>query len=59
MYFIMTTLAKIGYGDLFPISVEEKIATIVIMLIGMVFFSYVLEKFVNIVIKDPFPEAVL
>lgn len=51
----MTTLAKIGYGDYFPLSNLEKIATLCILFISMIFFSYVLDKFINIMTLDPSP----
>lgn len=59
LYFSMTTVAKIGYGDYYPQSDVEKIMTIMILFISMVFFSYVLEQFINILQKDPSPSAVI
>lgn len=59
LYFSMTTVAKIGYGDFFPLSDAEKIMTVIILLISMIFFSYVLEQFINILQKDPSPRAVI
>jgi len=47
-YFMMTTLAKIGYGDFFPITNEEKFLMVVLMFSGLIFFSYVLEQFINV-----------
>lgn len=46
-YFITTTLATVGYGDYYPLSVVEKIVTIFIMLIGITFFSYIMSNFTN------------
>lgn len=43
MYFTMTTLAKIGYGDFYPKSDYEKFYTIIILMISIVFFSYILD----------------
>lgn len=59
LYFSMTTVAKIGYGDFYPLSDVEKILTMIILLVSMVFFSYVLEQFINILQKDPSPSAVI
>lgn len=42
-YFMMTTLAKIGYGDLYPVSTQEQVFGIFIMITGMIFFSFVLD----------------
>ena len=48
LYFTMTTLAKIGYGDFFPKSDAEKIYTVIILMISIVFFSYVLDQFMDL-----------
>jgi hypothetical protein len=58
-YFSMTTLAKIGYGDRYPVSSAEKLLMVFIMFSGMVFFSYVLEQFIYIIQTDPGPAEVL
>jgi hypothetical protein len=42
MYFSMVTMITLGYGDVVPISEEEKIYTIFISMIACGFFSYVL-----------------
>lgn len=46
-YFILTTLATVGYGDYFPVSIAEKIVSIFIMIIGIAFFSYIMSNFTN------------
>jgi len=38
-YFALTTLSTVGYGDYFPISINEIIIGILYMLIGIVCFS--------------------
>lgn len=48
-YFALTTLSTVGYGDLFPISYQEKIAGIFIMLLGIVFFSHIMGSFIEII----------
>jgi len=45
LYFILTTLATVGYGDYYPLSQTEKILDIFIMLIGIAFFSYIMSNF--------------
>lgn len=50
-YFILTTLAVIGYGDLYPISNLEKIVSMVIMLFGVAFFTYIMGSFISILQK--------
>lgn len=42
-YFTITTLSTVGYGDFYPLSNSEKILAMGIMLIGVAFFSYVLN----------------
>ena len=45
MYFVMTTLSTVGYGDMFPISQFEMILGMVVMLAGTAFFGFLLGKF--------------
>ena len=47
----MTTLAKIGYGDFFPYSNAERVYTVIILMISMIFFSYVLDRFITTLLK--------
>ena len=39
-YFTVTTIMTVGYGDITPNNVTEKLITILLMLIGVVLFSY-------------------
>ena len=48
-YFSITTLSTVGYGDLFPISISEKIVGMIIMLIGVAFFSFIMSSFIDII----------
>lgn len=48
-YFILTTLTTIGYGDMFPISVPERIYGILVQISGVAFFSYIMGKFISII----------
>ena len=48
-YFIITTLAVIGYGDIYPKTNIEKIIDMLIMILGVAFFSYIMGNFINIV----------
>lgn len=48
IYFILTTLATVGYGDYYPLSQSEKILDIFIMLMGIAFFSYTMSNFTTI-----------
>ncbi len=40
MYFTVTTVLTVGYGDISAYSVAEKIFCIILMLIGVISFSY-------------------
>lgn len=44
-YFVLTTLATIGYGDLSPQTNSEKILGISLMIVGIAFFSYIMGNF--------------
>jgi ABC-type glycerol-3-phosphate transport system permease component len=48
-YFVLTTLATVGYGDFFPISTIERVLSVVIMLCGVAFFSYIMNSFIEII----------
>lgn len=59
LYFIMTTIAKIGYGDYFAYSDVERIFAVLILLLSMIFFSYVLDQFISIFTSAPSPKAII
>lgn len=46
MYFSITTLSTVGYGDFTPQSNVDKILIVCLQLAGIVFFSYVLGSFI-------------
>ena len=48
-YYGLTTLSTIGYGDLYPISINEMFIGIILMLIGIIFFSQIMGSFIEIV----------
>jgi hypothetical protein len=39
LYFALTTLSTVGYGDLYPISQREMMLGMFFMFFGIVFFS--------------------
>jgi len=49
MYFIMTTLTTVGYGDYFPISNVERIYIIFVQLLGVSFYSYIMGNFIEVI----------
>jgi potassium voltage-gated channel Eag-related subfamily H protein 8 len=48
-YFSLTTLATVGYGDLTPVSTREMICGILVMMVGIVFFSHIMGSFIEII----------
>jgi hypothetical protein len=49
LYFAITTLSTVGYGDYHPISDYEMIFASLIMLGGVAFFSYIMGNFMDII----------
>lgn len=49
LYFTITTLATVGYGDIYAISNFDKIVVIMIMLSGVAFFSFIMGSFIEII----------
>ena len=48
-YYVLTTLSTVGYGDYFPISNNERVFAIFLMLGGVAFFSYIMGNFIEII----------
>lgn len=46
MYFMMTTLSTVGYGDYYPISSSEKIIGSLIQVFGVTLFAIVMNAFI-------------
>eukprot|EP00347_Sterkiella_histriomuscorum_P001570 403371524 len=51
VYFILTTLSTVGYGDFYPISILEKIVGSLIMFCGVTFFSIIMNEFIGIILE--------
>jgi voltage-gated potassium channel len=49
LYFALTTLSTVGYGDYYPNSDVEMIITSIVMLGGVAFFSYIMGNFIDII----------
>jgi len=49
MYYMLTTLSTVGYGDLYPFSIAEKIVGSLIQIIGVTIFSVVMNAFITVV----------
>lgn len=48
-YFALTTLATIGYGDYHPVSTEERLVGLLILLFGVTMFSFIMGQFMAII----------
>jgi hypothetical protein len=51
MYYALTTLATVGYGDYYPCSIAEKIVGSVIQIFGVTFFSVLMNNFIDVVMS--------
>jgi hypothetical protein len=40
LYFIVTTIMTVGYGDIHAVNISEKLLSILLMLIGVVSVSF-------------------
>ena len=49
MYFMLTTLSTIGYGDLYPYSISEKVVGAMIQIMGVTLFSIVMNAVIDII----------
>jgi len=49
LYFALTTLSTVGYGDYHPASNIEMMVASIIMLGGVAFFSYIMSTFLDII----------
>lgn len=54
LYFMLTTLSTVGYGDYFPRTVAEKLLGSLVMIIGSSIFSMVMSDFIKVVMNDFF-----
>ena len=48
LYFAITTMLTVGYGDILPVNLEERIFTIFVMFLGGGVFGYALNSIANI-----------
>ena len=51
MYYALTTLSTVGYGDFYPVSVAEKILGSIIQIFGVTFFSILMNGFIEVVVS--------
>ena len=48
LYFALTMLSTVGYGDMFPLSNLERLVSVFCMMIGVAVFSMVMGQFTEI-----------
>lgn len=48
IYFVMQTIATIGFGDIVPVTMPERIYTLFLLLLGVGFYSYIVGNLSNI-----------
>jgi hypothetical protein len=51
LYFNLTTVFTIGYGDIHSVNLYERLFNIVVMLVGVLFYSFAITSLSNIVVK--------
>lgn len=51
MYYALTTLSTVGYGDFYPKSVVEKIVGSIIQIFGVTWFSILMNGFIEVVVS--------
>lgn len=51
MYYALTTLSTVGYGDYYPYSISEKIAGSFLEIFGVTFFSILMNGFIDVVLS--------
>jgi len=47
MYYMLTTLSTVGYGDFYPFSISEKLVSVLIMVICGMIFSVLLGSLIE------------
>ena len=50
-YFSLTTLSTIGYGDYSPQSTDERLISVLILLLGVMMFSFIMSQFIEILMN--------
>ena len=51
LYFALTIISTVGYGDKTPVSNIERISVIIFMIIGVLLFSYYITMFLNMIVS--------
>ena len=53
MYWAVTTLTTLGYGDIAPTTAEERVVGMVVMCIGCIFFAWITGRFTSLWTRRP------
>ena len=59
IYFTVTTIVTVGYGDIAAFSMAERIFCIILMLIGVVAFSYATGSLASMISNADSKEGML
>jgi CRP-like cAMP-binding protein len=51
LYFNLTTVFTVGYGDIHSVSIYERVFNIIIMIVGILFYSFAITSLSSIVVK--------
>ena len=51
MYFMMTSLSTVGFGDYYPTNNYERLVGSLILLSGVTVFSYIMTKLADMIIN--------
>lgn len=52
LYFVITTLSTVGFGDIKPVNDSERILCILIMVVGVFFYSYTIGSITAIMTRS-------
>lgn len=58
-YFTVTTIVTVGYGDITPVNIIEKILTIFLMITGVIGFSFVTGSLASLIQNEDSNQAKL
>ena len=51
LYYILTTLTTVGYGDIRPVTKSERVFCLIVMLFGVFIYSYTIGSLINLTAK--------
>ena len=58
-YFTVTTIVTVGYGDITPVSIVEKVLCVLLMITGVIGFSFVTGALASIISNEDSNQAIL